>query len=222
MSGHVAARYNLGLEEDAGNYNLALQHWLISANLGHEISLGNVKQMFMDGLATKADYARALRGYQSATEEMSWAAEEANPGGIADIAPEGAEGWMPSPGTKRVKPGGAQDGGAVASGAPKGIKYLSGQTKGTRQVSSGLLQSVWRANGPPRRHCGGVVARALEAMSPVRRFGTQNVGIALAVSLSTSVISSVSTSKTQVRLAARSSSLTAHVTSVFKPQRPQS
>ena len=67
MCGHVSARHNLGyVEDDAGNYDLALQHFLISAKLGHEKSLNNVKTSFMNGLATKADYAAALRGYQNA------------------------------------------------------------------------------------------------------------------------------------------------------------
>ena len=71
MSGHVPARFNLGNEEgNAGNYDLALQHWMITANLGHEKSLHNVKTLLMNGLATKDDYADALRGYQSAIEEM--------------------------------------------------------------------------------------------------------------------------------------------------------
>jgi len=38
--------------------------------LGHEVSLNNVKTSFMNGLATKADYAAALRGYQNAVDEM--------------------------------------------------------------------------------------------------------------------------------------------------------
>ena len=59
------------MEYDAGNYDLALQHWMISAKLGHEGSLNNVKILFMKGLATKADYAAALRGYQNAIDEMS-------------------------------------------------------------------------------------------------------------------------------------------------------
>jgi len=72
MCGDVLARYNLGnAEHRAGNYDLALQHWMISATLGHEKSLGNVKILFTKGLATKADYAAALRGYQYAVEEMS-------------------------------------------------------------------------------------------------------------------------------------------------------
>ena len=64
MRGEVDSRFNLGCEEyKAGNCDLALQHVLIAANLGHGRSLDNVKDMFMGGLATKADYAAALRGY---------------------------------------------------------------------------------------------------------------------------------------------------------------
>ena len=72
MCGDVFARGNLGSAEyNAGNYDLALQHFLIAAKLGHEKSLDNVKFFFMKGLATKDDYAEALRGYQNAVEEMS-------------------------------------------------------------------------------------------------------------------------------------------------------
>ena len=71
MCGDVSARYNLGCEEHrAGNNDLVLQHWMISAKLGHEKSLNKVKRLFMNGHATKAHYATALRGYQSAVEEM--------------------------------------------------------------------------------------------------------------------------------------------------------
>ena len=70
MRGHLSARYNLGCEEkNAGNYDLALQHFLIAAKLGDQFALNQVKAMFMSGLATKTDYAEALRGYQSAVEE---------------------------------------------------------------------------------------------------------------------------------------------------------
>ena len=72
MCGDVFARHNLGcMEYDAGNYDLALQHFLIAAKLGGRDSLDEVKDIFMDGLATKADYTAALRGYQNAAEEMS-------------------------------------------------------------------------------------------------------------------------------------------------------
>ncbi|EJK46044.1 hypothetical protein THAOC_35311 [Thalassiosira oceanica] len=72
MCGHFSARYNLGgMEYKARNYDLALQHWMISAKLGHDFSLDKIKTFFMSGLATKAHYAAALRGYQNAIKEMS-------------------------------------------------------------------------------------------------------------------------------------------------------
>ncbi|EJK47874.1 hypothetical protein THAOC_33376 [Thalassiosira oceanica] len=44
VCGHVKARYNLGATEyNAGNRDLALQHYLISAKLGHDVSLNKVK-----------------------------------------------------------------------------------------------------------------------------------------------------------------------------------
>ncbi|EJK61505.1 hypothetical protein THAOC_17993 [Thalassiosira oceanica] len=65
-------RYNLGcVEKDAGNHDLALQHRMISAAMGHDDSLTAVKTFLMAGLATKADYAAALRGFQMATDGMS-------------------------------------------------------------------------------------------------------------------------------------------------------
>jgi len=72
MSGDVDARYNLGsIEGIAGNHVIALQHMMIAVKLGNEDSLNTVKRMFMAGLATKDDYAGALRGYQNAIKEMS-------------------------------------------------------------------------------------------------------------------------------------------------------
>jgi len=72
MGGHVRARYNLGCREyNTGNYDLALQHWMISAKLGHEDSLDEVNAFLIDGDATRAHYAAALRGYQNAIEGMS-------------------------------------------------------------------------------------------------------------------------------------------------------
>ncbi|EJK74212.1 hypothetical protein THAOC_04122, partial [Thalassiosira oceanica] len=37
--------------------------------MGREESLNEIKEMFMQGHATKAQYAEALKGYQSALEE---------------------------------------------------------------------------------------------------------------------------------------------------------
>ena len=71
MRGHVFARFNLGMQEQlAENYDVALQHWIIAASLGHRGALDEVEEMFEYDLATKAEYAEALRGYRGAVEEM--------------------------------------------------------------------------------------------------------------------------------------------------------
>ncbi|EJK72364.1 hypothetical protein THAOC_06112 [Thalassiosira oceanica] len=71
LKGHVRSKHNLGFAEyNNGNYMLAVQHWMISAKMGCEESLNNIKEMFMEGHATKAHYAEALRGYRDAVEDM--------------------------------------------------------------------------------------------------------------------------------------------------------
>ena len=52
---------------------------MISAKMGDERSLNLIKDIFKAGLATKTQYAEALRGYQNAVEETKSAQrEEAN------------------------------------------------------------------------------------------------------------------------------------------------
>ena len=71
MNGHVSSRHCLGLVEAVnGNYELAVQHWMISAKMGQEESLNNIKDMFKEGQATRAQYAEALMGFRDAVEEM--------------------------------------------------------------------------------------------------------------------------------------------------------
>ena len=71
MKGHLKSRHFLGFTEFyKGNYELAVQHFMISAKMGYEDSLSYIKETFMGGLATKVQYAEALRGYGDATEEM--------------------------------------------------------------------------------------------------------------------------------------------------------
>ena len=71
MRGHVDSRHNLGCsEEDRGDYDSAVRHLLISAKMGLKDSLESIKKTFMRGLATKEQYAEALKGYQHALEEM--------------------------------------------------------------------------------------------------------------------------------------------------------
>ncbi|EJK55800.1 hypothetical protein THAOC_24427 [Thalassiosira oceanica] len=84
MKGDVSSRHSLGVVEfDNGNYELAVQHWMISANMGLENSLHNIKEMFMRAQATKAQYAEALMGYGDAVEDMkSHQREEAKKFGV--------------------------------------------------------------------------------------------------------------------------------------------
>ena len=71
MQGHVESRHNLGHSEAVkGNYARAVRHLLISAKLGDNKSVELIKNMFMGGRATKAQYTDALKGYQGAVEEM--------------------------------------------------------------------------------------------------------------------------------------------------------
>ncbi|EJK60117.1 hypothetical protein THAOC_19591, partial [Thalassiosira oceanica] len=63
IQGHPESRQALGAHEYGnGNKKLAVQHWMISTKMGFEGSLNKIKGMFMKGLATKAQYAEALRG----------------------------------------------------------------------------------------------------------------------------------------------------------------
>ena len=73
MQGHVESRYNLGnYEGREGNFGRAVRHWLISAKMGDNHSVENIRRIFMRGQATKTQYqyAEALKGYQDAVEEM--------------------------------------------------------------------------------------------------------------------------------------------------------
>jgi len=71
MKGYAISRHCLGAAEmDGGNHELAVQHFMISVKMGYEMALNCIKKMFMKGQATKAQYAEALRGYQTAVEEM--------------------------------------------------------------------------------------------------------------------------------------------------------
>ena len=69
--GHAPSRHYLGfLEGEKGNYECAVRHFLISANMGEKVYLDTIKNMFVKGMAWKEHYAEALKGYQEAVEEM--------------------------------------------------------------------------------------------------------------------------------------------------------
>ncbi|EJK75025.1 hypothetical protein THAOC_03266 [Thalassiosira oceanica] len=71
MQGCPLSRHKLGcIEGQKGNHDRAAKHFLISAKMGYKDSVETVKEMFMAGVATKEQYAEALKGYRDAVEEM--------------------------------------------------------------------------------------------------------------------------------------------------------
>ncbi|EJK57319.1 hypothetical protein THAOC_22651 [Thalassiosira oceanica] len=70
MQGHALCRHNLGFNDDEkGNHDRAVRHFMISAKMGYVGSVETIKYAFKVGLATKEQYAEALKGYQDAVEE---------------------------------------------------------------------------------------------------------------------------------------------------------
>ncbi|KAL7531105.1 hypothetical protein ACHAWF_009801 [Thalassiosira exigua] len=68
--GSTGARNNLGVSEgQAGNIELALRHWKISALMGQDESLRSVLKCFKAGLVSKAEYEDILQRSQQAKEE---------------------------------------------------------------------------------------------------------------------------------------------------------
>ncbi|EJK73355.1 hypothetical protein THAOC_05026, partial [Thalassiosira oceanica] len=64
MRGNIDSRNSLGVYEvENGNYGRAARHYLIAAKMGESVSLNNIKEMFVGGIATKEHYAEALKGY---------------------------------------------------------------------------------------------------------------------------------------------------------------
>ena len=71
IGGDVYARHNLGISEGrAGNMERALKHFMIAAGFGYKGSLKKIKDMFMNGDATKDNYAKALQVYQANLVEI--------------------------------------------------------------------------------------------------------------------------------------------------------
>jgi len=74
MNGYIHARHNLGVSEwEAGNYDRAVKHFLLSVKAGNDDSLENVKHIFKYGknrAITKNEYANTLHAYQKIKDEM--------------------------------------------------------------------------------------------------------------------------------------------------------
>ena len=71
MAGDACARHNLGnKEENAGNMERALKHYMIAAGDGFNESVERIKEMYTNGHATKEDYTKALQSYQAYLGEI--------------------------------------------------------------------------------------------------------------------------------------------------------
>ena len=79
IEGNVVARYNLGgSEKNAGNYDRALQHYMIAVRGGDTRPVKYIQEMYMNGHATKDDYANALRSHQAYVNEIKSVQREAS------------------------------------------------------------------------------------------------------------------------------------------------
>jgi len=71
MGGVAGARHNVGLNEYyAGNIARALKHFMIAVRGGYSDSLNSIKRLYSNGLASKEDYTKALRSYQTYLSEI--------------------------------------------------------------------------------------------------------------------------------------------------------
>ena len=71
IEGNVVARYNLGVNEHkAGNYDRALKHYMIAVRGGDTDSVKEIQRIYMNGHATKDQYANALRSHQVYLNEI--------------------------------------------------------------------------------------------------------------------------------------------------------
>ena len=77
IGGHTLARgYLAATEIQNGRMERGAKHWIINANLGCDLSLQQVKELFVKGIVSKDEYADALRGYQAAVDATKSAERE--------------------------------------------------------------------------------------------------------------------------------------------------
>ena len=71
MEGRAYARYNLGIFEDnRGDMERALKHYMIAVTFGHHNSLKKIKKLYSNGQASKEEYTQALRAHQKYLDEV--------------------------------------------------------------------------------------------------------------------------------------------------------
>jgi tetratricopeptide (TPR) repeat protein len=78
IGGHPGARYNLAaVEHNDGNIERAANHFIIAANLGHELSMKRLWEYYKRGKITKEDLESTLRTHKAALDEMKSPEREA-------------------------------------------------------------------------------------------------------------------------------------------------
>ena len=71
IGGCMMSRHNLGIdEEDAGNMDRSLKHYMIAVRGGVSNAVKGVQRLYSDGYATKDDYSQALESYQAYLGEI--------------------------------------------------------------------------------------------------------------------------------------------------------
>lgn len=71
MAGDIKSRHNLGtFEENEGNMNRAMKHYIISVGFGCDLSLVKLREGLTKGYVSDDDFNTALRAYQAAKDEM--------------------------------------------------------------------------------------------------------------------------------------------------------
>jgi len=73
IGGNIHSRHALGVRAYFGEpqqVELAMKHWLLAAEAGHDESLKNIKFGYQNGCVTKDVFAKTLRAHQSATDEI--------------------------------------------------------------------------------------------------------------------------------------------------------
>ena len=71
VMGNTISRHNLGIkEENTGNYDRALRHYMIAAGCGYADSLTVIQRLYSKGHATKEVYMKALQLYQEYLGEI--------------------------------------------------------------------------------------------------------------------------------------------------------
>ena len=71
IKGDMLARHNLGVKEaQGGNFERAIEHFMIGAKSGHNESMEKIQQLYSLGILSKDDYTKALRNYQAYLGEI--------------------------------------------------------------------------------------------------------------------------------------------------------